>query len=50
VHKVLAAIQVSIADLRTEMIRETSQNREDISKVNALIDDLEAAREQVPAE
>lgn len=50
VHKVLTAIQVSIADLRTEMIRETSQNREDISKVNALIDALEAAREQVPAE
>ena len=50
VHKVLATIQVSIADLRTEMIRQTSQNREDISKVNALIDDLETAREQVPAE
>ena len=50
VHKVLAAIQVSIADLRTEMIRETSQNREDISKANTLIDALEAARERVPAE
>ena len=50
VHKTLADIQVSIADLRTEMIRQTSQNREDISKVNALIDDLETAREQVPAE
>ena len=27
IHKTLAAIQVSIADLRTEMIRETSQDR-----------------------
>lgn len=50
VHKTLADIQVSIADLRTEMIRETSQNREDISRVNSLIDALEAAREQRPAE
>ena len=50
VHKTLAIIQVSIADLRTEMIRETSQNREDISRVNSLIDTLEAARERIPAE
>ncbi len=32
------------------MIRETSQNREDISKVNSRIDVLEAAKEQRPAE
>ena len=50
VHKTLADIQVSIADLRTEMIRESSQNREDISTLDSRIDILEAAREQEAAE
>ena len=42
IYKELAAIQVSIAELRTELIRETSQNREGITKVNGRVDRLEA--------
>ena len=45
IHKTLAAIQVSIADLRTEIIRETSKNREDIGKLGSRIEIIEAAKE-----
>ena len=52
VHRVLADIQADIrgglADLRTEMIRETSRNREDTTKLGARIDVLEATREAAP--
>ena len=52
IHKVLADIQADIrgglADLRTEMIRETSRNREDTTKLGARIDVLEAAQEAAP--
>ena len=52
VHRVLADIQADIrgglADLRTEMIRETSRNREDTTKLGARIDVLEATQEAAP--
>ena len=52
VHRVLADIQADIrgglADLRTEMIRETSRNREETTKLGARIDVLEATREAAP--
>lgn len=52
IHKVLADIQADIrgglADLRTEMIRETSRNREDTIKLGARIDVLEATQEAAP--
>ena len=52
VHRVLADIQADIrgglADLRTEMIRETSRNREETTKLGARIDVFEATREAAP--
>ena len=50
IPKTLAAVQISIVGLRTEIIRETSQNREDITKLNSRIDILEATPEQRPGQ
>ena len=50
IHKALTDMQANIrgglADQRTEMIRETSHNREDTTKLGARINVLEAATEQ----
>ena len=41
----MAALRVAIADLRTEIIRETSRNREDISRLDSRLGVLEDERD-----
>ena len=41
----MAALRVAIADLRTEVIRETSRNREDISRLDSRLGVLEDGRD-----